>query len=283
MARFHNDMDALEMRARRRTACDRVDRRDHRAGRTPARIGQRVSHARNRVLRRVDVPALRGAVALLRRADAATGARARRESRRSAPPPAARLRALAAVARRRARVARAVRRRASRLAHRVLGHGDARARSDDRPARRRHRPDLPPPRVRDRAEREPHGEAVRDALAALGDGQLRRREDVEVARQPRLRRRAVEERRSPRHPARTHAASLPPRFRVVPHRSRRGHRVVASVARRGRAHIGSRPAPFAQRVRNAIDDDLDSPRALDALDDLASAILSGATIRVHAW
>ena len=38
---------------------------------------------------------------------------------------------------------------------------------------------------------------------------------------------------------------------------------------------GPDPRPFAQRVRDAIDDDLDSPRALDALDDLASAILSG--------
>ena len=33
--------------------------------------------------------------------------------------------------------------------------------------------------------------------------------------------------------------------------------------------------PFAARVRNALDDDLDSPKALEALDDLASAILSG--------
>ena len=32
------------------------------------------------------------------------------------------------------------------------------------------------------------GEAVRRALAALGDGELRGREDVEVARQPRVRR-----------------------------------------------------------------------------------------------
>jgi L-cysteine:1D-myo-inositol 2-amino-2-deoxy-alpha-D-glucopyranoside ligase len=38
---------------------------------------------------------------------------------------------------------------------------------------------------------------------------------------------------------------------------------------------GPDPAAFAQRVRDAIDDDLDTPRALDALDDLASAILSG--------
>jgi L-cysteine:1D-myo-inositol 2-amino-2-deoxy-alpha-D-glucopyranoside ligase len=38
---------------------------------------------------------------------------------------------------------------------------------------------------------------------------------------------------------------------------------------------GADPAPFAVRVRAALDDDLDAPRALDALDDLASAILSG--------
>jgi L-cysteine:1D-myo-inositol 2-amino-2-deoxy-alpha-D-glucopyranoside ligase len=38
---------------------------------------------------------------------------------------------------------------------------------------------------------------------------------------------------------------------------------------------GPAPTPFAQRVRDAIDDDLDTPHALDALDDLASAILSG--------
>jgi L-cysteine:1D-myo-inositol 2-amino-2-deoxy-alpha-D-glucopyranoside ligase len=38
---------------------------------------------------------------------------------------------------------------------------------------------------------------------------------------------------------------------------------------------GGDPRPFAERVRTALDDDLDVPRALDALDDLASAILSG--------
>ena len=38
---------------------------------------------------------------------------------------------------------------------------------------------------------------------------------------------------------------------------------------------GPDPAPFAKRVRDAIDDDLDAPHALEALDDLASAILSG--------
>ena len=38
---------------------------------------------------------------------------------------------------------------------------------------------------------------------------------------------------------------------------------------------GPDPRPFAEEVRAALDDDLDVPRALDALDDLASAILSG--------
>jgi L-cysteine:1D-myo-inositol 2-amino-2-deoxy-alpha-D-glucopyranoside ligase len=50
------------------------------------------------------------------------------------------------------------------------------------------------------------------------------------------------------------------------------HRLLAAAERTS----GPDPRPFAARVRNAIDDDLDSPRALDALDDLASAILSGA-------
>ena len=40
---------------------------------------------------------------------------------------------------------------------------------------------------------------------------------------------------------------------------------------------GPDPAPFAQRVRAAIDHDLDTPGALEALDDLASAVLSGGT------
>jgi L-cysteine:1D-myo-inositol 2-amino-2-deoxy-alpha-D-glucopyranoside ligase len=41
------------------------------------------------------------------------------------------------------------------------------------------------------------------------------------------------------------------------------------------ATSGPDPRPFADRVRAALDDDLDAPKALEALDDLASAILSG--------
>jgi L-cysteine:1D-myo-inositol 2-amino-2-deoxy-alpha-D-glucopyranoside ligase len=42
---------------------------------------------------------------------------------------------------------------------------------------------------------------------------------------------------------------------------------------------GADPRPFAEAVRAALDDDLHVPRALDALDDLASAILSGGSHR----
>ena len=75
------------------------------------------------------------------------------------------------------------------LAHRVLGAGPARARHHHRPARRRHRPDLPAPRVRGGPVRGGHRRAVRAPLDAPGDGAHGRREDVEVARQPRVRQR----------------------------------------------------------------------------------------------
>ncbi|MFI5045611.1 MAG: cysteine--tRNA ligase [Acidimicrobiia bacterium] len=48
------------------------------------------------------------------------------------------------------------------------------------------------------------------------------------------------------------------------------HRLCAAAERPD----GVDPRPFAARVRAAIDDDLDTPGALEALDDLASAILS---------
>jgi L-cysteine:1D-myo-inositol 2-amino-2-deoxy-alpha-D-glucopyranoside ligase len=49
------------------------------------------------------------------------------------------------------------------------------------------------------------------------------------------------------------------------------HRLLAAA----QCASGADPRPFADRVRAALDDDLDAPRALEALDDLASAILSG--------
>ena len=49
------------------------------------------------------------------------------------------------------------------------------------------------------------------------------------------------------------------------------HRLVAAAERPD----GADPRPVRRAVRAAVDDDLDAPRALEALDDLASAILSG--------
>ena len=49
------------------------------------------------------------------------------------------------------------------------------------------------------------------------------------------------------------------------------HRLLAAAGRPG----GPNPASFADRFRAALDHDLDAPRALEALDDLASAVLSG--------
>ena len=277
IARFQGDMAALELRppVAEPRATDAVPQIIELVGQL-LDSGHAYLSGGYRVLRRVDVPRLRQALALSRRPD--DQARARRAAaiptiRTGAHPldfvlwqpsladePA--WRAPFGVGR-------------PGLAHRVLGDGDARARPDPRPPRRRHRPHLPAPRVRDRAERVAHRRAVRAALDALGDGQLRGREDVEVARQPRVRQRPAEGRRPARDPPRADAPPLPLGFRVVRHRSRRGGRAAAPPARRGRAPDGPDPAPFAQRVRDAIDDDLDAPRALEALDDLASAVLSG--------
>ena len=49
------------------------------------------------------------------------------------------------------------------------------------------------------------------------------------------------------------------------------HRLLAA----SKATSGPDPAPFAARVRDAIDDDLDAPRAIDALGEFADAVLSG--------
>ena len=102
---------------------------------------------------------------------------------------------------------RAVRRRTAGLARGVLRDGDDGARPHDRPARRGHRSDLPAPRVRGRPEREHHRTAVRAPLGSLRDGELRGREDVEVARQPRVRERPAEARRRARDPARARCAT----------------------------------------------------------------------------
>ena len=191
MARFHSDMDALEMRPpiAEPRATESIDR-DHRARRPAARLRARVPHARHRVLRRLDVPALRRAVALLRGRRWSRLARARGGN----PDDPHRRDPLDFVLwqpslRRRARVARAVRRRPARA-----GTSSARRWRCTSTARRSTCTAAAPTSssrttsARSRRARALTGEPFVAPLDALGDGQLRGREDVEVARQPRVRR-----------------------------------------------------------------------------------------------
>ena len=77
-------------------------------------------------------------------------------------------------------------------------------------------------------------------------------------------------------PSRAHAPPLPRRVRVVRHRPRRGHRAAAPAPRRSRARDRPRPrarSPHACAPRSTTTST--RRKALEALDDLASAILSG--------
>ena len=123
-------------------------RRHPRVHRDGARPRPRLPGRRRGLLRRGQLPGLRHRLRLLARGDA--GLRGGAGRQRGRPPQArsAGLRAVAAVARRRAVVGDALGAGPSGLAHRVLRARPAGAGHDHRPPRRRRRPDLPPPRVR---------------------------------------------------------------------------------------------------------------------------------------
>ena len=189
------------------------------------------------------------------------------QSRRPQQAAPAGLRALAAVAARRAVVGVAVGARPAGVAHRVLGPGPARAGRDHRRPRRRTGPGLPPPRVRDGPVRVGDRPALRPALAPRRPGRAGRHQDVQVARQPGLRGRPVEgvgARRDPAGPARP---PLPARLGVdrrgpAPGRSpdwKPGGRRRGRHLRPGRPTTGSRrrprpgagPRPPRRRPRHA--------------------------------
>ncbi len=199
------------------------------------------------------------------------GGRARWASRRprqAAPP---RLRALAALPARRALLGVPLGPRAPRLAHRVLGPGPARAGGDHRRARWRTRPGLPPPRVRDGPVGIGDGTTVRPALAARRSGRPGRDEDVEVPRQPGLRRGSPEgvgagRRSGWRCSTTTIDTTGSGRTRTCPARPGRLARWRAAPR-----SDGSDAGSGLQRVRAHLDDDLDTPGAMAALDDEADA------------
>ena len=197
-----------------------------------------------------------------------------------------RLRPLAAVAARRAVVGVAVGPGAARVAHRVLGAGPARAGGDHRRARRGARPGLPPPRVRDRPVGVGDRAALRPSLAARRPGRPRRHEDVQVARQPGLRRGPAEGVGAGGRPAGPARPPLPTRLGV----DRRGHAAAGGDCERlAPRSAGGADDPAAGSAAELgrtwcvprLDDDLDTPGALAALDDEAEAgrpVVRGATL-----
>ena len=237
MARFHADMDALEMRppVAEPRATESIDGIIELVGRlldSGQRLRQRTAPCTSTCRRSPTSASSRTTPDDQHGASSRASAAATPTIRTAAQP-------LDFVLwqpslRRRAGVARAVRRRPPGLAHRVLGDGDARARPDARPARRRHRPHLPAPRVRDRAERDRS-----PASRSRGTGCTRRWSSYEGEKMskslgnlvfvsdllkvadPRAIRLAL------------HAPPLPLGLRVVRHRPRRGHRAAAPAARRG--------------------------------------------------
>ena len=83
------------------------------------------------------------------------------------------------------------RRRSARLAHRMLRHEHGPPRDVVRYPHRRHRPDLPAPRGRDRPERRRDRPAIRQHLAALRAPAVERHEDGQVDGEHRPAERAV--------------------------------------------------------------------------------------------
>ncbi len=140
-----------------------------------------------------------------------------------------------------------VRARPSRLAHRVQRHRARPPRRADRRPGRRQRPRVPAPRDGRGGGAGGHGHlAVRPPLHARRDGPARRREDEQVARQPRLRLAPARGGRRPGgHPARAPRAPLPQRLGLDRHRPRRGRHPSRGLARRRRStgRTGRRAGP----------------------------------------
>ena len=218
--------------------------RDGGAHRGSRRGGPRLHRRGHHLVRRVHMVQLRPARRLRRRHHAHPVRREGRHPRRPPPAQPAGLRAVAAVGIRRAVVGLAVRAGPPRLAHRVQRHVDGTARHRHRPARRRQRSDLPPPRVRAGPERGRRRRSVREALDALRDGRLRGHQDVEVAGQPRVRQRPLQGERPGRGAPGAHGAPLSRRLGMARRRHRRGrgparHPQRGGAAGRSLGHRGS--------------------------------------------
>ena len=169
--------------------------------------------------------------------------------------------------------------RGAGLAHRVLGDEHALPRADDRLSRRRRRPGLPAPRVRDRpggSAHRPH--ALRPHLDAHGHGRARGRQDEQVAGQPGHGRRPAEALLAGRPPPLPRTASLPPALEPRSRRARRAAQLAAKLRAAATADGDGEPPEMRHRGRlhAAMDDDLDTPAALGRLESLADDVLAAA-------
>ena len=179
-ARYEADTERPRARApRRRAEGQRDDRADRRPDRRADRRRPRLRRRGRRLLPRRELPRLRQALEPPARGDGP--GRGRRRALKESPRDFALWKA-----RKEGEdtcVAGAVGRRPPRLAHRVLGHGRGAPGRRLRRARRRQRPDLPPPRERDRPDRGCARAAARAHLDAQRDAAVRPGEDVEVGGQ----------------------------------------------------------------------------------------------------
>ena len=166
-------LPAAHLRAARHRPHHRDDRDDAR----PHRARSRLRGGRQRLLRRALLPRLPGAV---QPGPGRSAPAVRRGRDRQARP--ARLRHVEGRQARRAELGDPVGPRPARLAPGVLRDGAQVPGHRLRHPRRRHRPDLPAPRERDRPGQGLR-RRVREVLGAQRLGHHERREDVEVARQ----------------------------------------------------------------------------------------------------
>ena len=240
----------------------RVDPRHRRHRPAAARPGRGVRRRRRHLLLGARRPALRLGRQPRRRDHDRAVRRARRRPGPAGQEAPARLPALAGRAARRAVVGDrrpGAARGPARLARRVRRDRAGAPRRRVRRAGRRQRPGLPAPRDERLGGAGAHRQlAVRPALRARRHGRARRREDVEVQGQPRLRLRAAPRRSRPvGDPAGAARPPLPHRLEVDRGRPRRRRGPAGPLARgrrpgdrpAGRADAGRRPPAPRRRPR----------------------------------
>ena len=251
--------------------------RDPLADRHLAGAGPRLPGRRGRLLRRLDLsPTSASSATSTATHMLALAADARRQPRRPEQARPARLRAVAAVAARRAELGVALGPGPAGLAHRVLGPGPARAGRDHRHPRRGRDLVFPHHECEQAQSESATGKPfvrhwMHVGLVGLGGEKMSKSLGNLVFVGD-----LVKKWRAGRRPPGPARAPLPPRLGVDRGRHARGHRPPGAVAV---GPAGPRrpagPDPMADAavdlVRERLDDDLDTPGALDVIDEAPAA------------